>query len=332
MPSYRKSLSTEILPGVYAIRLPLPGKRPGPVNAYLFTGDPATLVDTGTAVTFRHLQKGLHRSGLQVKDLRQIVITHGHIDHYGAARRIKAESGADVITGRDDRNVVERNGDSNRDAFMGFLRMCSVPVRYRFGIRMLMRMFRRLARPCRVDRAVSEGDTISLGGHEARVIETPGHSRGSICLYLPGTGMVLSGDHILPHITPNAFVMLEARGELPRRKSQLEFYASIKKIEDLNPVKVLPAHGPVIDDLQRVTGMYRRSYRLRLKRTLAIVSEGHNTVYRIALRLFPVIDRRQMLLELYLMTSEVYSHLQVLEEQGKVQMALKQGRLRIQVL
>ena len=90
--------AVEIHPGIYRITLPLPGKKPGPINTYLFTGDPVTIMDTGTVMTVSLLRSEINRLGLDFSDIRNIVLTHGHIDHFGAAIIIKNESGAKVFS------------------------------------------------------------------------------------------------------------------------------------------------------------------------------------------------------------------------------------------
>ncbi len=244
------------MPGVVRITLPLPGKKPGPVNTYLFTGRPVTLIDTGIAGTAAKLRKALNSLGLDFCDIEQIVLTHGHIDHYGAADFIKKESRAVVYASAADREAVEQGRDVSLMTFVRFLHLCSVPLRFWFTLGLVTLYFRRMGRTCAVDRELREGEVLRLGSYSARILEVPGHSRGSVCLYLEAEGALFSGDHILAHITPNAFVMLDNRERLPSRKSQREYYASLEKIVGLGPSRVFPAHGRAIDNLPRLASLY----------------------------------------------------------------------------
>lgn len=90
MISHRKR-TFEILPGVYRIILPLAGEKPGPINVYLFTGDPVTIIDTGTLKSVPVLARELAGLGMSFADIEQVVLTHGHIDHYGGAASIVRE-------------------------------------------------------------------------------------------------------------------------------------------------------------------------------------------------------------------------------------------------
>ena len=74
---------------IFSIKLPLPGKKPGPVNIYLFIGkDNITLLDAGASHTSRLLNNALAEHGLKFEDIDRIVLTHSHVDHFGIARKI----------------------------------------------------------------------------------------------------------------------------------------------------------------------------------------------------------------------------------------------------
>src|SRR5210317_1956328 len=82
----------------------------GPVNVHLLTGDAAVLVDAGfdSPDGVLALESGLQRAGMTVKDLDAILITHGHLDHFGLAARLKEASGAEVWAHRSERLFLER--------------------------------------------------------------------------------------------------------------------------------------------------------------------------------------------------------------------------------
>jgi glyoxylase-like metal-dependent hydrolase (beta-lactamase superfamily II) len=310
----------EIHPKIYKITLPLPGDKPGPVNVYLFLGKQVTLLDTGTLKTAKLLQAVLNEIGVSFSDINQIVLTHGHLDHYGAARRIIAGSkgGIAIVGHREDKNLVEQGWDVPRKQFAKYFKLMGVPLTHQFSLLLVRWVFASMAESASIDRFLSDGEKILMGDYEATVIATPGHTRGSISLYLEKEKMLFSGDQVLAHITPNAFVMLEADVDLPRRLSQVEFYESLRKLEALAPRMVYPAHGKPIADLAETAAMFREQFSLRQKKILSILGEGPATVYRIARKLFPDIRGWRLPLEIYLAVSEVYTHLQVLEKENVV--------------
>lgn len=317
----------EIHPHIYRIVLPLPGKKPGPVNVYLFKGAQTTLLDTGTLRTVHILEESLEKIGVGFSDIDRIILTHGHIDHYGAAQRmVRQSSGRTTVAAhREDTPVIESGVEVSNRQFSKFYRLMGVPLIFKFLFYGVDWIFSSLAENCRVDAYLSEGDKIQVSNYEATVIETPGHTRGSICLYLEKEGILFPGDHILGHITPNAFAMLESDFDLPRRMSQVEFYDSLRKIESIAPRIVYPAHGHPISDLPRTATMFRKQFSLRQKKILAILEEGEFTVYSIARRLFAEISGKRLPLEIFLAVSEVFTHLQVLEKEGRVASHIRRG-------
>jgi len=318
----------EIHPHIHRIILPLPGRQPGPVNAYLFTGKQTTLLDTGISRTARHLEESLRQIGIGFSDIDRIILTHGHIDHYGAARHVvKRSSGhAAVAVHREDRPGVETGMEVSDRQFSKFYRIMGVPLVFELLFYGMGLFFSSLAENCRVDFCLSDGEKIQMGDYEATIISTPGHTKGSICLYLEKEGILFSGDHVLGHITPNAFVMLESDFDIPWRMSQLEFYDSLRKIESLAPRIVYPAHGKPITDLPGTAAMYREQFSLRQEKILAILRKGAFPVYRIARSLFPEISGKRLPLEIFLAVSEVFTHLQVLEKDGMVAPHVKRGK------
>jgi glyoxylase-like metal-dependent hydrolase (beta-lactamase superfamily II) len=90
------------------------------------------------------------------------------------------------------------------------------------------------------------GETIAAGGTEIRVVSTPGHTSDSVCFHLPldgPAGSVLTGDTILGRGTT---VLDHPDGTLA------DYLSSLDRLERLGPATVLPAHGPVLPELDAV--------------------------------------------------------------------------------
>ena len=223
--------SREILPDVFSIKLPLPGRKPGPVNVYLFKGSKNTLIDTGMVQTAGILKNALREHGLGFSDIDKIIVTHGHPDHFGAVKKIVKAGKAKVIAHAEDRSLIERGHDVPKKKYKNFLKLMGIPLSIGILLRLLFIFFKRMADNCDVDILVSEGDEIEIGKYEAKIIETPGHSKGSISIFLEKERILFCGDTIIEHITPNAFIMMDEREILPVRLSQEEFYESLAKIK-----------------------------------------------------------------------------------------------------
>src|SRR5271167_4143975 len=152
----------------------------------------------------------VRKHNLQVK---QIVITHAHIDHVGGAMKLRAATGAPILLNTNDYALLKMLDE--QAAWIGMASPGKVDI----------------------DRSVGDGETISAGSHTAQVLHTPGHTEGSVCLYFAAEKKLIAGDTL--------FAGSIGRTDLPG--------GSFKKImESLRgPVLalpdetiVVPGHGP----------------------------------------------------------------------------------------
>lgn len=326
-------VAVPIHPGIFRITLPLPGKKPGPVNVYLFKGkENITLLDTGTFLTSGRLKAALSKIGLGFKDVDRIVLTHGHVDHYGAARTISRQNqhGIEVYAHAEDIEAIETGAEAPQRAYHRFLVYAGTPALTRLMTTSMFFWFQRFSQGCSVDHPIKNTDQLVLGDYPARIIATPGHTRGSVCVYLENEGILFSGDHILGHITPNALPMLEKDAPLPIRKSQQEYFASLDTIEALAPEIVYPAHGEVIHNFSATHQLYKRCFAQRQNEILTLIRANSEwSIYDMARMLFPQVKSKRFVLDLFLAVSEIYTHIQVLESEGWVRTEVQNRRLRI---
>lgn len=167
----------ELRPHLYRLIL-------GRYQAYLWRDqDSVTLVDTGEAGSGTVIAGLLREIGLAPSDVDRVVLTHFHDDHVGSAAEIASWGDVEIVAHTAEAPIIrgERPGPA--------------PVLNDFERELLERVAAGLpsAPPVRVDREVRDGDVLDIGGG-ARVISTPGHTDGSIALYLPEHGVLLTGD------------------------------------------------------------------------------------------------------------------------------------------
>ncbi|ORA34612.1 MBL fold metallo-hydrolase [Mycobacterium aquaticum] len=173
----------ELAPSLYRLRIP--GDRAHLLNCYLWLGaDGVTLIDTGWPDSAELISQALTALGRSRTDVKRIVLTHFHEDHCGSAARIVDWSDAEVVAGVADSPYIR--GDEPGP----------VPV---------LTDGERTIRPdiessphgpaCRVDGEVVDGDVLDFAGG-TRVVAAPGHTPGSIGLYLPAADAVLTGDAV----------------------------------------------------------------------------------------------------------------------------------------
>ena len=168
----------EIVPGVHAI------ERLGVGRAYLYQeADRLTLIDTGLASSADRIFAAIENIGRKPSDLRQIVITHDHSDHIGSLADVVERSGAQVLVHALDAPVVRGEQQPPGPNTTGLLRLLNPLLSRASGP----------ATPARVDRELADGDEIDLDD-AARVVHVPGHTAGSIALYLPKRRLLFAGD------------------------------------------------------------------------------------------------------------------------------------------
>ncbi len=216
---------TEPAPGVRRLTLALELPSPDHIHCYLLElpGGEALLVDTGMAGTAAQLREALEDEGVRSP---RVLITHGHIDHWGAAAEI-----ADTVLAHD--------GVRPSLAYASGNRMPS-PQNWPPGLPGPEEMERAFGRFRSLVSGVPEVEPIADGDRiaEWEVVWTPGHDPGHVCLYRAQDGVLVTGDLLLPGYTPNIQPPMEGEGD-----AVAQFLSSLRRVAELRIGLVLPAHG-----------------------------------------------------------------------------------------
>ncbi len=165
----------EIVAGVHRVRML------GAADSFLIAEERLTLIDAGMVGSRLMLERYLRQIGRRLDELERIICTHGHPDHIGGLR--------DLVRGRDDVSVLMHPDD------LAGLRLPLREALASAGDRAIRRgrIIQYLTRTPARATTVEDGDTLPvLGG--LRVVHTPGHTPGSICLYSPAHRLLFTGD------------------------------------------------------------------------------------------------------------------------------------------
>lgn len=300
-----------VAPGVLAIPIEIVGSDLRHVFVYALECDGGVmLVDAGWGGerSLHRLESGLAALGHSLADVVGVLITHNHSDHYGLAARLQAESGAWLAMHPADAAQLQlRYGPREHfRAVLGhWLRSCGVPEEL-VGELASAAMYGDGVEIVEPDRPVVHGDELRLGGRRIEVIHTPGHTPGHLVFALPDEGVLFTGDHVLPRITPNV-----SAGPLGSPDPLASYLDSLAALKGLGEVQVLPAHVDQFDDLPGRVAELRQHHLQRLDETARCLAEGASTVWQVAtsLRWSRPLDRFPAFLQRAAL-GEAHAHLQ----------------------
>ena len=304
-------------------RIPTPTPFPvGDINAYLLFppagSDGLTLIDIGVKSdeAFEALRRGFKAFGMALEQVERILVTHGHMDHYGQARRIAEISGARIFASEPEAELmrVSFSPSASRNPRMRreFLRW-GVPESVLDGPHPMRDLAPHIHDPIDVDGVLRDGERIPVGDMTLEVIETPGHCDGHLVFYERELRLLFAGDHLLPDITPVPVLVFPKDDDEPRPKSLIRFIHSLEKVEPLDCDLVFPAQGDVIRDHRALIESYRLHHERRVLQFERELRERPLTPFALGRKLFP----RYWDKEPFLVMSEVMGHLDVLIESGR---------------
>ncbi|MEV0642971.1 MBL fold metallo-hydrolase [Streptomyces sp. NPDC050619] len=232
----------EVRPGLWSIPVPFPRNPLQYVLVYAFAlEDGVAIVDAGWDCdeAWEGLVSGLATAGYRVSDVRTVLVTHLHPDHFGLVGRVRAASAARVAMHPTDARLLQHRSSADEQdhahTSRDQLRRTGCPSALYAGQHSVPLV--RFDESDGADDVVCDGDRVELPGWNLHAVWTPGHTPGHLCFVERDLGLLLSGDHVLPRVTPT---ILLSPGLLPDPLGS--YTASLRKIADLDVDEVLPAH------------------------------------------------------------------------------------------
>jgi len=310
----------EILPNLYRIEVPLPRNPLKAVNSYVIKAKGRSLIiDTGMnrKECMDVMSSGLKELAVDLKKA-DFFITHLHADHLGLVSSLATDTST-IYFNEADAAIVNSTGIWQKMvSFAGIngfpedelQRAISSHPGYKYSPK------------GRLDfHILKEGDTIGIGDYLFECIETPGHTKGHMCLYEPNKKLFMSGDHILIDITPN--ISLWSNDENPLD----EYLISLDKVYNFDIKLVLPGHRSAFNNHKARIQELKQHHQTRANEVLSILKKGSENAFQVASQmtwdmtyeswgLFPLPQK-------WFATGETIAHLKYLEEKGEVRREIK---------
>jgi glyoxylase-like metal-dependent hydrolase (beta-lactamase superfamily II) len=321
LPSLLPAFVDELPEWVRRVSLPTPF-RVGRVNCYLLLGHPVTVIDPGTLQpgSLAELRRVLKANGLDFDDVEQVVVTHAHADHFGAAAVLAARSQAPIVCGQPEvRSLLQPASVLSRLHLFAAMGLQDGVARDLIATmdEELERVVRR-AGPSMVTGA-HDGDVLAAGGRELVCVVTPGHADGHLSLWDPAERILFSGDHLLARIIPVPSLGDNDAGT--RRRSLPEYLAGLPRFVAMDLEVVLPGHGRAFTEVDVLAERLRVHSGQRADEVAAILRDGPATVFDVARRLQWQPAGARLVLGL----AHVQGHLDLLDDAGLVIAASDHG-------
>ncbi len=313
----------EIVEDLYRLEIPLRNSPLKALNSYVVKDSERNLIiDTGwnCGECMKAMQTGLRKLGV---DLRKtdFFITHMHSDHLGLVSSLRADTSLIYFNQPD---ADRFNSGIHLDELTSFARLNGFPedelqagLRCAPGIR-----FR--SKENLVFHVLKEGDSIPVGDYLFKCIETPGHTKGHMCLYESHKKVFVAGDHILNDITPNIQLWSDDWNPLK------DYLASLDKVCKLDMELVLPGHRRIFRNGKERIRELKHHHKERLDEIISILEKGSRDAFQIGSLMnwdivcdawdsFPVSQKRFAI-------GEVIAHLKYLEEEGVIRKETQKHR------
>ncbi|HEX9866889.1 MAG TPA: MBL fold metallo-hydrolase [Acidimicrobiia bacterium] len=311
--------------GIYLIPAPLPFKSPAWVNTYVIEANGGfLLLDCGTDWEPGRdaIRDGFEQLGLESAAVHTLAVSHLHPDHVGMSARIVRELGCRLVMHENAEKMVERYNDTP-----GYVeRLLRIGRTYGVPHTILDTVSADLAeRPSYMplidppDHTVRDGGQIDIGdGRWLEVIHTPGHDSAHICLRDSRTGVLFSGDHILPRISP-VIMWDDGLGD-----PLGDYLVSLQRLLAMDIEVTYPAHGTLMENGDERAKQILLHHDRRLLDMTEVILDRDSTAWEVMLRSFrPNLTP----LEARLAFLETISHLEHLKLVGKIRVEQREDVL-----
>ncbi len=316
--------------GVKTIALPVPfPDAGGPVNVYAIEeeGGGICLFDAGIGgkegqATF---EQAAASAGIDLDRVKRIVVSHGHVDHFGNARYLVERTGCSVLVHEDDweKVVGSDRWKELKPLYARYFRKLGVPasgIEHLENLRSYTTGFAGRI-PTHNAQKLEAGTRLRFRRFEAEVLHLPGHTPGLVCLWDEKHRLFFADDHVLARVSPNPLLDLKGGSESRKFRALVAYLNSAREVAAMDIDWVLPGHGAPFQGHRAVLESLFEFYERRQERLLAFLRHTPATAYDLIPVVFGQLDPSKLFLKL----SEVVGNLEVLEFKGWVGRQLREG-------
>lgn len=267
-------------------------------NVFLIRdGDEGALIDSGfgdeasikTRVEFLKEHAGLR--------LRYIVLTHHHFDHSSGAAQLRTATNAEVLLHPDELSFLrDWQGEAPQDI--------EIPEEAK-ELREKVAKFREQAAEAEPVQHINDGDELTVGSLTLRIVHTPGHTLGSVCIYCSQEKALFTGDTALG---------LGTVAISPPPHGDMGLYLkSLDKLKGLDSAVMLPGHGQAVHEVRAKLDELTSHRLAREEQIVKLMAKGKRTVKSMLNAIYPELDKRMHMAA----TRQIEAHLAKLESEGR---------------
>ncbi|MFZ0717976.1 MBL fold metallo-hydrolase, partial [Mycobacterium sp.] len=309
-------------PGVWATALPFPSPLRYSLSYIVDTPGGTILVDAGwdSDAGWDKFLAGLANAGKAIDDVRGLVVTHAHADHFGLAARLRTVSDAWIALHPAERpQIVENEAATMRrfEDMYEWMQRCGAPPMQLEALRNDLDEVSRRFPVVAPDIDLVASAPIPDTQGQLVAVHTAGHTPGSVCFLDRERGLLFTGDHFLPRVSPN--VSKRPTSDVDPLRDYLSSLATVDEIDAQAPVTALPGHEWAFGAVGRRVSELRTHHEARLDEIAHAVLDGRSTVWEVAQAVRwsrPFTELSTLALRSAI--GETYAHLYRLEAAGRI--------------